>query len=164
MTGTAVFLLSLGKWRYFLTGLALSLLLYTVMRTFSALTAPLFTYYRFTGTCTGIRRGQGTAILTVSFTDRNRLTRTAAFVTRHPSAEAIQVQDTVRFAIRRSEYAAGCWPQSADEPQGADGALLLDADYRHILAAVLGRTAVLRLLCCAAAAAGFLAAMKLCFP
>lgn len=164
MNGAAVLLLSLGKWRYFLTGIALAALFYTVVRSISALMQPLGEFLRFTGTCTALHRENGQTALELRFTDARRLTHTAAFVTDHADAEALSTGDEVRFVIKSAVFSAGSYPQTIGDAASAHGDILLYGAYRSALAAQMLKTALLRLLLCALAAAVFIAAMKLCFP
>lgn len=155
---------SLGKWRYFLTGLPLAVLLGMIVRAFGKLTEPFGRWRVFSGTCTGITKADDGYVLTVRFQDSKRLTHTAAFRSRHASLQSLSAGDDVTIAIRTEIFAAGSY--TADPAQAAenDGDILLRAEHRVWLLRTLLRTLLRELILCGIALLVFLAAMHFCFP
>ena len=154
---------SLGKWRYFLTGLPLAVLFALVCRACGQIASLLGERRVFRGTCERVQRLADRTVLCVSFQDAARLSHRAAIVSRSPDAGLLHEGDAVAFAMRRAVFSAGSYAQSpADACENGD--ILLRREYRSQLRRRLFRTLLVNLLICGAALAVFLAAMHLCFP
>lgn len=154
---------SLGKWRYFLTGLPLAVLFGLVCRAFGQIASLLGERCVFRGECESVQhRGDGT-VLCVRFQDAARLSHSAAFISRSPDAVSLHEGDAVAVAMRRAVFSAGSYAQSPADARD-NGDILLRREYRRQLRRSLLRTLLVNLLICGAALAVFLIAMHFCFP
>lgn len=155
---------SVGRWRYFLTGLPLAVLLGMIVRALGKLAEPFGMWMRFSGICETVTETDGQYTLCVRFQDRRRLTHTAAFRTAHPSAANIRAGEQVSFAVRTELFTAGSYAQTADAAHENDGGFLLRAAHRTWLLRTIGAVLLRELLLCTAALVVFLLAVYLCFP
>lgn len=153
---------SLGKWRYFLTGLPLAVLFGLVCRAFGLLARILGEMQVFRGTCEETAPGEPTRVL-VCFQDSNRLSHKAALVTSSQHAARLEKGGSVQIAMRRTVFAAGSYPQTLAEAAD-NGDILLRAEYRRALRRRLTRTMLPQLLICGIALAVLLIAVRICFP
>ncbi|MBR6419372.1 MAG: hypothetical protein IKS42_03475 [Oscillospiraceae bacterium] len=156
--------LSLGKWRYFLTGLPLAVLLGLIVRALGKLAEPFGMWRRFTGTCEAVSEADGRTLLTVSFQDSRRLAHTAAFYTEHPDAKSLHPGDETVIALRSEVFAAGSYAGNPAAAHENDSKVLLRAEHRAWLRRTLLRVLIRELLLVGAALGVFLFAMHFCFP
>ena len=156
-------ILSLGKWRYLITGIAFAILFGTVCRAVGKLLSHIGRRVCFTGTCTASGSDQQQTVLAVQFTDGSRLTHTAAFRTSAPEANTLHPGDKASIAIRTEIFAAGTYPDALPDAR-ANGDILLRAEYRRALAAALLKELIVQLVVCGTALTVFLIAMHICFP
>ena len=154
----------IGKWRYFLTGLSLVVLVGLVCQAIGRLMTPLQAWRKFHGTCTEVIQTGTQSILCVQFQDAKQLSHSAAFRTEHASAAALHTGDPVAFAIRTDTFTAGCYADTAEAAAQNDGKILLRAEHRALLSQTLLRMLLRELIRCGIAFAVFLLAMKVCFP
>ncbi|MBR3267608.1 MAG: hypothetical protein IKI58_02615 [Oscillospiraceae bacterium] len=157
----AAVLLRLGNWRYFLTGLALLLLIVLWLRAFGKLLEPFAKWRIFRGICT---ETDGSGALTVTFTDAHRLRHTAAFRSDEPEAASLHPGDRVRIALRTEIYISGEYPAEIGNAAQAGRDILLRSEQQRILRAELLRTLAVQLLICGAVLTVFLITKRFCFP
>lgn len=158
-----LWILSLGKWRYLITGIALAVLFGMICRAAGKLLSHFSKRICFTGTCTAAAAHEQQTAVAVQFTDGSRLTHTAAFRTSAPEAALLHPGDKAVVAIRTEIFASGEYPETLADAR-ANGDILLRSEYRKMLAAALLRELLVQLICCGIAFAVFLIAMHTCFP
>ena len=154
-------LLSAGKWRWFLTGLAFAVLFGLICRAAGTFFARAGQWRQFSGTCTRIAQQNGKTAVAVQFTDANRLTHTAAFFV---SASGIQCGDPVRFAVLTEAFVSGTYPQTLSDAEKSGGTVLHISEYRSLHLRRTFRLLLSQLALCGAALAVFLLTARLCFP
>ena len=165
MQAAVFFLISLGKWRYLLTGVPLAVLFGLTVRAIGALTAPFGERRMFQAECLSAEQADGMMCLTVRFQDAKRLNHTAAFFSEDPALQGISAGEPVRIAVRTQDFCAGSYPSSAEELTGnaPDGVILTVREYRRQRRGVLLGIFLRQLFICGAALAVFLTAMHVCF-
>ena len=160
----AVMLLSIGKWRYFLTGLALAVFLGLLCRAAGRLAEPFSVWRGFRGVCRGTQpRGDLTAVA-VDFTDHRQISHTAAFCCAQPDAAELSAGDPVEIAVQRSVFEAGDYPHALADAPAAKGTILLRRAQRRLTAVLFLRVLCRQILLCGGALAVFLTVMRICFP
>ncbi len=151
---------TLGKWRYFLTGSALALLFALIVRGIGRIIQPLTEWQSFRGTVTDTASQNGETLLTVSFTDSRRLRHTVCF----PAKTAVQTGNAIRFAMQRSLFLSGNYPQTtAQAAESAEQILPHDA-YRRSMIRQIMRTIAMQLMIWLAAALISAVTVRSCFP
>ena len=160
MLAAAMMLISLGKWRYLITGTAFALLFGLICRAGSRLLAPLQIWRRFSGTCTAVTPAGTQMAVTVEFQDRRRIRHTAAFLTDEP----VSVGETLRFALKADAFSAGAYPQDAAHAAEAGEDLLTNRAYHRRLRNILLRELLLQTVTCGIGLALCYAAVRICFP
>ena len=156
MPAAALLLISLGKWRYFITGLAVAVFAGLLLRTVSRVSAPPGKWRRFRGKCTAAEpHGSRTAAL-IAFTDRSRLRHTAALLTDTPLAP----EDDAVIAIRTEVFAAGAYPQTLAEASDKD--ILTGAECKRLIRRQMGRELLTGLILCGIALGAVILTMRLC--
>lgn len=160
MHTAAMLLVSLGKWRYFITGTAFAILFGLICRACGKLLEPFGIWRRFSGTCTDAVPQDGRTAVTVTFADSRRVSHTAAFLTEEPFSAGSDVQ----IAIKAEVFAAGAYPQTLAQAAEAGGDLITGHAYRRWIRNTLFRELALQLVICGIALAVFIAAMRICFP
>ena len=156
-------LMPTGRLRYFLSGLALALLLLTVCRTVGRLFAVFGRRRVFRGVCTESRPDQAGTALCVQFQDAGMLHHSAAFVTQEAAARELRAGDAAAVAIRTAVFASGSYAQEPSQPDRSGDIVLLRVYRREICRALL-KTLLVRSLICGAALAVFLLTVRFCFP
>lgn len=157
-------LVSLGKWRYFLTGVPMAALLGLTVRAIGKLLTPFGERRSFRGTVEQKADGpDGMTDLLIRFQDASRLRHTAALRTADRAARGLMPGDSAGISVRTEIFAAGSYPQSLSEITGS-GDVILRQEARRLLIRRLLRTLTAELLICGAALAVFLTAMHFCFP
>ncbi len=160
----AMMLLSIGKWRYFLAGLALAVFLGLLCRAAGRLMQPFSEWRIFRGICRETAPQNGSTAVAVDFTDHRQLSHTAAFCTAHPAAAKLQKGDPVQIAVQRTVFAAGDYPQSLPDARRASGGILLRQEQRRLISIAFLRILCRQILLCGGALAVFLIVMQVCFP
>lgn len=151
---------TLGKWRYFLTGSALALLFALIVRGIGSVLHPLTEWQSFRGTLKDITMRNGQKILTVAFTDSRRLQHTVCF----SAGSDAQAGDEIPFAMQRSLFLSGSYPQQPEQAaESEDKILLHDAYCRNLFRQIL-RILAVRLILCLAAALLCAVTVRFCFP
>lgn len=151
---------TLGKWRYFLTGSALALLFALVVRGLGRIFLPLTEWQSFRGTVEDIAEQNAQTLLTVTFTDSRLLQHKVCF----PAETGAKAGDEIRFAMQRSLFLSGDYPQNpAHAAESAGRILLRDAQRRQLLRQILQRAAGYILLWIAAAVLCAVT-IRFCFP
>ncbi len=165
MQASQFFWISLGKWRYLLTGIPLAVLFGLIVRAIGLLTAPFGERRQFAAECLSAEPRGDFCCMTVRFQDTKRLKHTAAFLSADPALAGISPGDTVRIAVKTDAFCAGSYPASPDalEHSTPDGIILTAKEYRKKRRIVLLGILLRQILLCGAALAVFLTAMHFCF-
>ena len=159
MQPVGMLLLRLGKWRYFLTGLAICVFAGLLCRAAGKLLGLFGVWQRFRGTCTAVHEN---GAVTVTFTDRHQIPAQAVLF---PAKEDIvQTGDTVLFAVRTDLFCAGTYPQTPEAAAEIPDAILPAAVQRTRTLRAFFRLLLIQLAVCGIAFAGLMLTVKLCFP
>ena len=164
MKAVWMLMLRLGKMRYLITGAAIALLFGLVCRGLGRILHPLTVWQRFTGTLTAAERREHDTVLIVTFADSRRLQHTAAFPAVLPTDQTMQAGMNIRFAMQRTVFEAGSYPQNAADASDAAGIILLANAYQKMLRRQILRELIIQLVIWLAAALLCAAAVRLCFP
>ncbi len=164
MTAVGMLMLRLGKMRYLITGAAIALLFGLICRGISRVLHPLTVWQRFTGTLTAAERRENDTVLTVTFTDSRRLQHTAAFPAVLPAHQKLQDGTAIRFAMQRTLFESGSYPQHAADASDAAGKILLADAWKRLIFRQILRELMIQLGIWLAAALLCAAAVRICFP
>lgn len=157
MPAAALLLVSLGKWRYFITGLTIAVFAGLLLRTVSRAAAPPGKWLRFRGKCIAAEPRGSRFAAEIAFTDRSRLRHTAALLTDEPLAP----EEEAVIAIRTEVFAAGAYPQKLAEADSQD--VLSGAAYKKLLRRQIGKELLTGLVLCGISLATVILTMHICF-
>lgn len=145
--------------RYLLTGIATVLLLGLFCRFLGRMFAPFAEWVTFSSTCIHAEQTPQGTLLQVQFQDHNRLNHKVAFLTKHPSAAALQSDDPVKIALRAKVFSAGEYSDTTPEPFHARN-VFLAAEQKKLLRRALLKELLVGILSCGTAFALFYLAMR----
>ncbi len=151
--------LSLGYGRFLLTGIFFAIWFAAMLRFAGRLTAPFHAWKCFRGKCIDAQQQNGRTAATVQFSDTNRMTHTAAFLT----DEALKPDQSVRIAIRAAVFFAGLYPQTLAEADSAGEDILTSGAFIRLMRRILCKELLIGLLTSGAAFAALAVVMWQCF-